>query len=183
MADDNYTFASLPLPPLPPFGGNALNNALSSSSPDAPNIPVASYIDDPSPFPGVGGDGGGGGGSGSCADPFAASTLNVSTIKLNCTDGTSEITNSHINLDDDAGSTASFDAPAGKVSVENANGEVEAAYTGVRAQVVADGTDWLSILYSDFDITKDVQIKLQELDVCHMGSPGFRKFVAGDSYA
>lgn len=62
MAQDDYIYQSIPIPQIPPFGGNALNNALStspgSSSADS-NISTAAYALAPSPF----GDAVGGGGT------------------------------------------------------------------------------------------------------------------------
>ena len=43
--------------------------------------------------------------------------------------------------------------------------------------------EWLNIFYTDMSLADDVLIKLQELDVCHMGAAGKRKFVCGDAYS
>ena len=109
MADDNYQYQSIPLPPLPPFGGNAGSNSLSTSPPDPPNIQTANYIPQQGPF----GDPSVDGGTtiiinpgGSCDDDFAAKDILANSIGFPCDTPTSSVSEVGAAFDDGAGNTA-----------------------------------------------------------------------------
>jgi len=111
MAQDDYIYQSIPIPQVPPFGGNALNNALSTSmgSSSDPNISTAAYSSVPSPFS----DGVGGGGTPApppltCADDIQANTLSTSAVSFPCESSTSTIQVSGASFDDGSGNTATI---------------------------------------------------------------------------
>lgn len=164
---DDYAFQTQPLPDLAPFGGNAVNNALSTSPPQGPDIPVAAYGTVDSPFGDPPVNGGGGGGSPvptppNCTDNWSIGTILTASVSFPCTGSTSTIQQSGVSFDDGSGNTATL----------GSNGSLQ----------MVNGSNTL-----DVDITTlnaDAQtMKINELDVCHMGAAGKRQFICGDAYA
>ena len=164
MAKDDYQYQSWPLPKVEPWGGSPESNA-GIPQLDASSYPTASSLSVPSPFdnPASGGGGGGGGTDPTCATNWSIGNIATTEVVMPCDAPRSTYGPNALALDDDSGNTA-------EVSAVN---------------------QWIKLAGGDVDLNIDmgdaeadsVSIKLQEIDVCHMGQPGKRQFVAGDAYA
>lgn len=164
MSDD-YIYSPKPLPRKTVIGSNATAaSQVSSESP--PNFPFGSDQQLNPPYGGVNNGGGGGGGSDpTCSTNWDIGTVRTSSVGLPCS-GTVAATLTDEGLVITVGS---------KTLIIELNGSDN--------QIFLDqGTK--SVRIDPDDLTDDgADASFKELDVCHMGAPGKRVFLASDAYA